>query len=74
MFSTIAGYMIFGVPVVIYLGIIAVTCLLFTAAISILNKRKIRVISMKWHSRVAYITIFFALCHGLLVILSSLGI
>jgi dolichyl-phosphate-mannose--protein O-mannosyl transferase len=74
MFSAIAGYMILGIPVVIYLGIITLILLLLTAAISTLNKRKIRIIPMKWHSRTAYVTIVFALCHGLLIVLSSLGL
>jgi len=71
MFSAIASYMIFGIPVVIYLGAITLVLLLFTATISTLNKRRIRIIHMKWHSRMAYVTIFFALCHALLIILSS---
>jgi len=73
MFSSIASYMIFGLPVAAYLGIITLLCLLFTAAISILNRRRIRVISMKWHIRMAYITVTVGLVHGLLIMLSFLG-
>jgi hypothetical protein len=74
MFQSIAGYMILGIPFVIYMGIITFLCLIFAATISILNKRRIRVIPMKWHSRVAYVTIGFGLCHGLLIFLSQLGL
>jgi hypothetical protein len=74
MFSSIAGYMIFGLPVIAYVGLIAVVCLLFTASISILNKRRIRVISMKWHIRMAYVTIAVALVHGVFNLLAMLGL
>jgi dolichyl-phosphate-mannose--protein O-mannosyl transferase len=72
LFSEIASFMIFGIPVVIYLGIITLALLLFTATISTLNKRKIRIIHMKWHHRMAYVTIVFALCHALLIFLSTI--
>jgi hypothetical protein len=74
MFSSIAGYPIFGLPLALYVGIIALLCLLSTATISTLNKRRIRVISMKWHIRMAYVTITFALAHGLLNLLALLGL
>lgn len=74
MFSAIAGYPIFGLPLALYLGIIALLCLLVTAAISTLNKRRIRFLSMKWHIRMAYVTIAFALVHGSLILLSMLGL
>jgi hypothetical protein len=74
MFGSIAGYLILGIPVIIYLGIITVLCLLFTATISILNKRRIRVIHMKWHSRMAYVTIGSGLVHGMLAMLALLGL
>jgi hypothetical protein len=74
MFSAIAGFPILGLPLVLYLGIIALLCLLFTATISTLNKRRIRFLSMKWHIRMAYTTIVFALAHGSLILLSLLGL
>ncbi len=74
MFSAIAGYPIFGLPLALYLGIITLLCLLFTATISTLNKRRIRFLSMKWHIRMAYVTITFALVHGSLILLSMLGL
>jgi hypothetical protein len=72
MFSDIAYFSIFGIYVVRLLGISALILMLFTASISILNRRKIRWIHFKWHSRFAYVTIILALCHGLLVFLSKL--
>jgi len=74
MFGSIAGYMIFGIPLAMYLGIITLICLLFAATISTLNKRKIRTIPMKWHPRMAYITIVFGLAHGVLIMLAFMGL
>jgi hypothetical protein len=74
MFSTIASYMIFGMPVIGYGGIVTFLCLLVTASISTMNKRKIRIIHMKWHHRMAYVTIAFGLVHGSLSFLALLGL
>lgn len=74
MFGAIVSYMVLGIPVAVYLGIITVVCLLFTATISILNRRKIRVVSMKWHTRMAYVTIAVALVHGGTILLATLGL
>jgi hypothetical protein len=72
MFSDIAYTSVLGIHLVELLGILTLLSLLFTASISILNRRKIRWIPFKWHSRMAYVTIAVALCHGLLVLLSRL--
>ena len=72
MFSDIAYTSVFGIYLVELLGILTLVLMLFTASISILNRRKIRWIPFKWHSRSAYVTIVIALCHGLLVFLSRL--
>lgn len=72
MFSDIAYMSIFGIYLVQLLGILTLVLMLYTASISILNRRKIRWIPFKWHSRSAYVTIVVALCHGLLVFLSRL--
>ncbi len=74
MFGAIVSYAILGIPVAVYLGIITILCLLFTATISILNRRKIRVISMKWHTRMAYVTITVAVVHGGTILLATLGL
>lgn len=72
MFSDIAYTQVLGIYLVELLGIFTLACLLFTASISILNRRKIRWIPFRWHSRSAYVTIVVAVCHGLLVLLSRL--
>ena len=68
--SAIGFYMIGELPVVAYGGILALLCLLFTALISILNiKFGIYFINIKWHSRMAIISIVLALLHGILAML-----
>jgi hypothetical protein len=66
MFSDIAGIMIFGIPLIGYGGTLTLLCLLVTASISTMNKRKIRIIPMKWHPRMAYVTVALGLIHGFL--------
>lgn len=70
MFQQIAYYPIFGLPLIMYGGILTLLCLLSTAIIGYLNKRGIFVISMKWHFRLSFITVLLALIHGTLGILS----
>lgn len=72
MFIDIAYYDILGLPLVKWLGILALFCFVLTASISILNKRKIRFIPFKYHPRMAYISLTIAAVHALLVLLASL--
>lgn len=69
----IAYFSILGKPVVMYLGIITLLSLLFTASISIMNLRGIHYIPFKWHPRMARVTIALAFLHGLLAISAYLG-
>ena len=66
MIKQIAFYIILGKPLIMYMGIITLLSLLFTASISILNKKGITIIPFKWHKRMAMITIILALIHSLL--------
>ncbi len=74
MFSDIAGMMIFGLPLIAYGGILTLLCVLVTASISTMNKRKIRIIPMKWHPRMAYVTVILGLIHGFLGLSILLGL
>jgi hypothetical protein len=53
-----------------YLGIITLAFLLFTASISIMNKKGINAIPIKWHPIMAGFTITLAIIHGLLAVLA----
>jgi len=66
MLAEIAYYQIFGKPVIMYTGILTFSSFLFTAAISVMNKKGLKYIPFKWHPRMARISIILALIHGIL--------
>ncbi len=66
MITDIAYYPLLGKPLIMWLGILTILSLLFTANIAFLNKRRIRKIPMKYHPLFAKITIFIAVIHGFL--------
>ena len=70
MFQEITYFPIFGKPLILYLGILTLLAILFTAAIAIMNKKGIRTISFRWHPVCAGCAILLALVHGLLGILA----
>jgi len=70
MFQEVSYYLIFGKPLIMYLGILTLCAFLFTAFIAVLNKRGIRTIPFKWHPRVAIIAIGCAVVHGILGVLA----
>ena len=66
MLAKIAYFLIFGKPLVFYLGILALLLLLTTAAIGFFNMRGVHTVPLKWHFRMAGATIVLALLHGIL--------
>ena len=70
MFEQVAYTLIFGKPVIVYLGVLTLALLLLTAAIPVLNRNGIRTIPLAWHPRCAIATICLALFHGMLGILA----
>jgi hypothetical protein len=72
MFAKIAYFPILGMPVIFYLGIITILCLFFTATVGYLNLKGINKIPLKWHFRMAKITVALAIIHGMLGVLSYL--
>lgn len=73
MFSEFAYSLIFGKPVIFYLGVITLFSFFFTASIAMMNKRGISYISFKWHPRMAKISLVLALAHGFLALSYYLG-
>ncbi len=69
MLYEVTYFMIFGKPLIMYLGILALLSFMFTALIAILNKRKIRKIPFKWHPRAAKFSLVIAIIHGTLGLL-----
>ena len=70
MFQEITYFLIFGKPLIMYLGILTLLAILVTAAIAIMNKKGIRTIPFRWHPVCAVCAIPIALVHGLLGILA----
>ena len=69
MIGQIAYFPVLGRPLIMWLGVVTLLCLFFTATIAFLNKRRIRKIPMKYHPLMAKITLVIALIHGLLGLL-----
>lgn len=65
MINNIAFTLFLGKPLIMYGGIFAFLLLLATATVGALNFRGITIISLKWHSRLAIITIIVAIIHAI---------
>jgi len=71
MFRAIAYYLIFGRPLIMYLGIL--TFLTFcTAALIALSILRGANIPLKWHIRIACLALILAVIHGFLGLASYL--
>ena len=66
MFQDISYSLIFGKPLILYLGVLTLLAFITTAAIAVLNSKGIRTVPFEWHSRCAAVAIFLALVHGAL--------
>lgn len=72
MLQDISYYLIFGLPFILYLGVVVIILLFFTSLIAFLRRKSKSKISVKWHYRLAYITIVLGSIHGLLGLLAYL--
>jgi hypothetical protein len=70
MFQNITYFLIFGKPLIMYLGIVTLIAFLFTASIAVMNLKGIRTIPFQWHPRCAIFAIVLALVHGALGVLA----
>jgi hypothetical protein len=70
MFQEITYFLIFGKPLIMYLGILTLLAILVTAGIVVMNKKGIRIIPFQWHPVCAGFAILLALVHGLLGMLA----
>jgi len=66
MLQEFSYYLIFGRPLIFYLGIITVCMFLATASIPFLSQRGVVNIPFVWHVRMAVLSICIALVHGVL--------
>lgn len=70
MLEEITYYLILGIPFIVYLGVITIVLLFITAIIARLKRQEKLKISIKWHYRMAYISIISASLHGFLGIIA----
>jgi hypothetical protein len=70
MLESVTYFMVLGKPLIMYIGIITIALFLFTASIPVLNRRGINKIPMKWHMKMAGVSILFAVIHGILGLLA----
>lgn len=66
MLSNIAYYLIWGKPLIIYMGILTLLSFSLTAYIGFMNLKGKTKIPLKWHFRMAKISLAVAITHGLL--------
>ena len=70
MLQEISYYLLFGKPVILYLGVLTLVALVITAAVAVLNKAGIRTLPFAWHVRCAGVTLVLAVLHGALGVLA----
>lgn len=70
MLNNVSYFLIFGKPLMMYLGITTLACFLAAASVPIINKKTKFAIAFIWHIRIAKIAIALAILHGLLGVLS----
>lgn len=58
----------FSFPLIGYLGIASYLSLVATATVSILTRRKVAKIPMRYHFRLAYLTLTLATVHAILAL------
>jgi amino acid permease len=66
MLQEFSYYLIFGRPLIMYLGIVTIVSFLITASIPLLRQRGVVKIPFVWHMRMAGIAIALGLIHGVL--------
>lgn len=64
MFNEISYHLIFGKPLIMYMGIVTITSFFITASIGFLNLRGYTVIPLKYHFMMAKISLTLAVIHG----------
>jgi len=66
MFQEITYYMIFGIPFIVYLGIITILMFMATATLAVLKRKGKIKYSIQLHYRLAYLSIFLGVIHSIL--------
>lgn len=66
MLQDITYYMFFGIPFIVFLGIITIVLFVITALIALLKRKGMIKYSIKWHYRTAYLSILLGIIHSIL--------
>jgi hypothetical protein len=66
MFQEITYYMFFGIPFIVYLGIVTIFMFILTAILALLKRKGKLKYSIQWHYRLAYISIILGIIHSVL--------
>jgi uncharacterized membrane protein len=69
MFAEISYYLIFGKPLIMYVGIITLISFFVTAVIGYMNLHGMKGIPFKWHPRMAALSLALAVIHGIMGVL-----
>lgn len=65
MIAKLAYTLIFGKPLIMYLGILTLVSLLLTASIGLTSIKGIKWLPFKYHIKIATLTIILAIIHAL---------
>jgi len=71
--SDIAYKDVFGISMVVWGGLLSLALLLLTFLVGALNRRGIRLIPLKYHFPLAWITVVVASVHGIIGLLANMG-
>jgi dolichyl-phosphate-mannose--protein O-mannosyl transferase len=69
MLQDISYFYILGIPFIVYLGIITIGFFLITALLAILKRKNMIKMSVKWHYRLAFLSIVLGIFHSILGVL-----
>jgi len=70
MFQQYTYHLIFGIPFIVYLGILVLILFVVTALLALLKRKGMIKASVLWHFRLAYIALFLGFLHGVLGLLA----
>jgi hypothetical protein len=72
MFTEITYYMVFGLPLIVYGGIFTLLSFLATAIVAYGTRKGFLRVKVKWHYRLAFLSIAAGLFHAIFAILAYL--
>ncbi len=70
MLEDVTYYLIFGKPLIMYLGLMTLLSFSFTASIAIMDKRGLKIIPFRYHPKMAIFSLTLAIIHGTLGVLA----